>query len=139
VRAILEGVNGQVAKKKAGKPASKQVSFEESLEQLEQIVKDLEAGQLGLSESLELYESGIKNLKACHQALTVADRKIQLLTAVDEDGNPTTESFDEGDLTLEEKRTTRSRRRSGSKSSQAEKTEDSAEDEGDVDVSGSLF
>jgi exodeoxyribonuclease VII small subunit len=128
-----------VGKKKTGKPASQQVSFEESLEQLEQIVKDLEAGQLGLSESLELYERGIKNLKACHQALSVAERKIQLLTAVDEDGNPTTESFDEGDLTLEEKRTTRSRRRSGPKSSQAEKTTDSAEDEGDVDVSGSLF
>jgi exodeoxyribonuclease VII small subunit len=139
VRVTLEGVDGQVGKKKTGKPASQQVSFEESLEQLEQIVKDLEAGQLGLSESLELYERGIKNLKACHQALSVAERKIQLLTAVDEDGNPTTESFDEGDLTLEEKRTTRSRRRSGPKSSQAEKTTDSAEDEGDVDVSGSLF
>ena len=139
MRVTLEGVDGQVGKKKTGKPASQQVSFEESLEQLEQIVKDLEAGQLGLSESLELYERGIKNLKACHQALSVAERKIQLLTAVDEDGNPTTESFDEGDLTLEEKRTTRSRRRSGPKSSQAEKKADSAEDEGDVDVSGSLF
>ena len=137
MRVTLEGVDGQVGKKKTGKPASQQVSFEESLEQLEQIVK--EAGQLGLSESLELYERGIKNLKACHQALSVAERKIQLLTAVDEDGNPTTESFDEGDLTLEEKRTTRSRRRSGPKSSQAEKTTDSAEDEGDLDVSGSLF
>ena len=139
MKVILEGVDGQLAKKKTGKPASQQVSFEASLEQLEQIVKDLEAGQLGLSESLELYERGIKNLKACHQALSVAERKIQLLTAVDEDGNPTTESFDEGDLTLEEKRTTRSRRRSGPKSSQAEKKTDSAEDEGDVDVSGSLF
>ena len=139
MRVTLEGVDGQVGKKKTGKSASQQVSFEESLEQLEQIVKDLEAGQLGLSESLELYERGINNLKACHQALSVAERKIQLLTAVDEDGNPTTESFDEGDLTLEEKRTTRSRRRSGPKSSQAEKKADSAEDEGDVDVSGSLF
>ena len=139
MKVILEGVDGQLAKKKTGKPASQQVSFEASLEQLEQIVKDLEAGQLGLSESLELYERGINNLKACHQALSVAERKIQLLTAVDEDGNPTTESFDEGDLTLEEKRTTRSRRRSGPKSSQAEKTTDSAEDGGDVDVSGSLF
>lgn len=129
----------QLGKKKTGTSKSQQLSFEESLEQLEQIVRDLEAGQLGLSESLELYERGVNTLKVCHQALSEAQRKIELLTGVDEEGNPLTESFDEGDLTLEEKRTKRSRRRSGTKSSQAGKTVVPAEDEGDVDVSGSLF
>ena len=127
-----------MAKKKI-KKSDTQLSFEESLAQLEETVQQLEAGQLGLSESLELYETGIKTLKECHQALSAAQRRIELLTGVDEEGNPKTESFDEGDLTLEQKRTKRSRRRSGVKASDTGKKADLADDEGDVDVSGSLF
>ena len=125
--------------KKKTKKSDTQLSFEESLAQLEETVQQLEAGQLGLSESLELYERGIKTLKECHQALSSAQRRIELLTGVDEEGNPKTESFDEGDLTLEQKRTKRSRRRSGVKASDTGKKADLADDEGDVDVSGSLF
>lgn len=132
-------MHDQLGKKKTNKSNDSELSFEESLEQLEQIVQDLEAGQLGLSESLELYERGISTLKTCHETLSKAQRKIELLTGVDEEGNPQTESFDEGDLTLEQKRTKRSRRRSGAKSSQSAKTDDSDGDQGDVDVSGSLF
>ena len=128
-----------MGKKKIKKSDSQQPSFEESLAQLEETVQQLEAGQLGLSESLELYERGIKTLKECHQALSAAERRIELVTGVDEAGNPKTESFDEGDLTLEQKRTKRSRRRSGAKASESAKKADLADDEGDVDVSGSLF
>ena len=128
-----------MGKKKTKKSDSQQPSFEESLAQLEETVQQLEAGQLGLSESLELYERGIKTLKECHQALSAAERRIELVTGVDEAGNPKTESFDEGDLTLEQKRTKRSRRRSGAKASESAKKADLADDEGDVDVSGSLF
>ena len=127
-----------MAKKKT-KKSDTQLSFEESLALLEETVQKLEAGQLGLSESLELYERGIKTLKECHQALSAAQRRIELLTGIDEEGNPKTESFDEGDLTLEQKRTKRSRRRSGVKASDTGKKADLADDEGDVDVSGSLF
>ena len=94
---------------------------------------------MGLSESLELYERGIKTLKDCHEALSTAERRIELVTGVDAAGNPKTESFDEGDLTLEEKRSKRSRRRSGAKAAESAENEGSAEDDGDVDVSGSLF
>ncbi len=128
-----------MGKKKIKNSDSQQPSFEESLAQLEETVQQLEAGQLGLSESLELYERGIKTLKECHQALSAAERRIELVTGVDEAGNPKTESFDEGDLTLEQKRTKRSRRRSGAKASESAKKADLADDEGDVDVSGSLF
>ena len=128
-----------MGKKKAKKSDSQQPSFEESLAQLEETVQQLEAGQLGLSESLELYERGIKTLKECHEALSAAERRIELVTGVDEAGNPKTESFDEGDMTLEQKRTKRSRRRSGAKASEPAEKADLADDEGDVDVSGSLF
>ena len=128
-----------MGKKKIKKSASQQPSFEESLAQLEETVRQLEAGQLGLSESLELYERGIKTLKECHQALSAAERRIELVTGVDEVGNPKTESFDEGDLTLEQKRTKRSRRRSRAKASESAEKGGLGDDEGDVDVSGSLF
>jgi exodeoxyribonuclease VII small subunit len=42
------------------KKADKAPSFEESLEQLEQIVKDLEDGDLPLEKSLEIFEQGVK-------------------------------------------------------------------------------
>ena len=128
-----------MGKKKAKKSDSQQLSFEESLAQLEETVQQLEAGQLGLNESLELYERGIKTLKECHEALSAAERRIELVTGVDDAGNAKTESFDEGDLTLEQKRTKRSRRRSGAKAAEPAKKADLADDEGDVDVSGSLF
>ena len=128
-----------MGKKKTKKSDSQQPSFEDSLAQLEETVQQLEAGQLGLSESLDLYERGIKKLKECHETLSAAERRIALVTGVDEDGNPNTESFDEGDLTLEEKRSKRSRRRSGGKASESAENGASTDDDGDVDVSGSLF
>src|SRR5919205_936793 len=70
-------------------------SFEESLEELEKIVAELESGKLGLSEALARYEEGVKHLKSCQQLLEMAERKIELLSGVDADGNPITEQFEE--------------------------------------------
>lgn len=72
------------------------LSFEASLAALEAAVHDLEDGQLGLSESLERYEQSVKHLKRCYQLLEAAERKIELLTGVREDGTPRTEPFHEG-------------------------------------------
>lgn len=87
-------------------------SFEASLAKLEAIVRQLEDGQLGLSDSLARYEEGIRCLKQCHAALETAERKVELLTGVDADGNPVTAPFDDPSLSLEEKAEARSRRRS---------------------------
>ncbi|MCL4136284.1 UNVERIFIED_CONTAM: hypothetical protein GTU68_013889, partial [Idotea baltica] len=70
------------------------VSFEESLEQLKQIVAELEAGNLPLSESLERYEQGIVSLNQCQQALEAAQKKIEVLVDLDADGNMITRPFD---------------------------------------------
>lgn len=91
-------------------------TFEQSLLRLEQLVRELEDGSLGLSDSLARYEEGIRCLKQCQQALERAERKVELLTGVDADGNPVTQPFDEQDMTLEEKAQSRSQRRSKSKS-----------------------
>jgi exodeoxyribonuclease VII small subunit len=68
-------------------------SFEHSLAELEGIVRALEDGQLGLAEALDRYEQGVKHLKQCYQLLQAAERKIELLTGVAEDGTPATEPF----------------------------------------------
>lgn len=86
--------------------------FEESLEELEVLVRRLEDGRLGLSESLECYEQGVKRLKTCYLALEKAERKIELLAGVDSEGNPITEPLDDTELTLQQKADSRSKRRS---------------------------
>lgn len=101
-----------MAKKKLTPRDECAASFEDSLEQLEKIVADLESGKLGLSEALERYEQGVKHLKSCQQLLERAERKIELLSGVDTDGNPITQPFDEGeDDTLEAKAAARGQRR----------------------------
>jgi exodeoxyribonuclease VII small subunit len=87
-------------------------TFEESLEELEKIVADLESGKLGLADALDRYEQGVKHLKGCQQLLDLAERKIELLSGVDADGNPITKPFEEAeDISLEEKAITRGQRR----------------------------
>jgi exodeoxyribonuclease VII small subunit len=87
-------------------------SFEESLAELEKIVAELESGKLGLSEALERYEQGVKHLRGCQDLLERAERKVELLSGFDADGNPITQSFDEAKIeTLEEKAAARGQRR----------------------------
>ncbi len=58
------------------KPSRK---FEQHLQEVEQAVKSLEEGKLGLEESIEKYEQGIKALKECYAILERAEKKIQML------------------------------------------------------------
>lgn len=79
-----------------------QFSFERSLAELESVVQDLEEGQLGLSEALARYEQGVNHLKHCYQLLEQAERKIELLTGISDDGAPVSEPFDESSEPLAE-------------------------------------
>lgn len=101
-----------MSKKKTTAREECATSFEESLGELEKIVADLEGGKLGLSDALARYEEGIGHLKGCQRLLESAERKIELLSGVDAEGNPITKSFDEGDVdTIEGKAASRGARR----------------------------
>ena len=86
-------------------------TFEDSLANLESVVQRLESGELSLTEALEQYEAGVGHLKHCYAQLEQAERKIELLTGVDAQGEPIVEPFDDEALSLEEKAEARSRRR----------------------------
>jgi len=54
-------------------------TFEESLNELERIVKQLENGDLPLEESLKLFEEGVKLSRSCRERLTLAEKRIEVL------------------------------------------------------------
>ena len=69
------------------------VKFEDQLHIVEDVVKSLESGKLGLEESLERYESGIAALRSCYRILEEAERKIQVLVK-EKDGSLTAKDLD---------------------------------------------
>ena len=54
-------------------------TFESSLEELEQIVRQLEGGDLPLDRSLELFEQGVRLSRECQKRLDEAERKVEIL------------------------------------------------------------
>jgi exodeoxyribonuclease VII small subunit len=100
-----------VAKKRVKREGEK-IDFEAALAELEEIVQTLEEGEIGLGDSLARYEKGVKLLRQCYGMLDGAQRRIELLTAVDAEGRPVAAPVDDTELTLEQKAERRSRRRS---------------------------
>ena len=85
-----------MAKKKTKtKPANTAIPFEQSLDELKQVVAELETGNLSLTDSLEKYQQGIANLKQCHAALENAKKQIEVLVDLDAEGNLQTQPFDD--------------------------------------------
>ncbi len=82
----------------------KKEKFEDHLKQVEDAVKTLESGQLGLEASLEKYESGMKALKQCYSILQQAEKKIQLLVK-DKDGSLSEKEFKPDKKALRKKTT----------------------------------
>jgi exodeoxyribonuclease VII small subunit len=53
--------------------------FESALKSLEEIVTQLEAGDLTLDRSLELFEEGVRISRFCNSKLDEAERKVETL------------------------------------------------------------
>ena len=54
-------------------------SFENKMQDLEKIVKDLEKGDLSLEESVKIFEKGMKITKECNEILEEAEKRITIL------------------------------------------------------------
>ena len=59
--------------------AKKSPDLEKSMGDLEQIVEQLEGGELSLEKSLAQFEKGVKLSRECQTALTKAEQKVQIL------------------------------------------------------------
>jgi exodeoxyribonuclease VII small subunit len=120
-----------VAKKKPAGEEPQQLSFEQSLDELQEIVAKLEGGKLELSEALLAYELGVRRLSGCYEILQHAERRIELVQSIDDSGRAKTTALsdDESD-NLTEKSAARGRRRSAG---------GAAINEGRMDDESSLF
>ncbi len=54
-------------------------SFEASLDELEKVVKELEAGDLSLERSIQLFERGVSLSDACRKQLEEAETRVEML------------------------------------------------------------
>ncbi|KAA0000402.1 MAG: exodeoxyribonuclease VII small subunit [Thermoplasmata archaeon] len=56
-----------------------EIKFEEALKKLEEIVEELEKGDMPLEETIRKFEEGIKLCKICKEKLEKAEMKIEKL------------------------------------------------------------
>jgi len=65
-------------------------TFETAMKQLEQIVQDLETGDMPLEKAIKKFEEGIQISKYCSKKLDESEKRITLLMR-DSDGNKVSE------------------------------------------------
>jgi len=68
-------------------------TFEQLVDQLEKVVRQLEQGELTLDQSIAAFEDGVKLAKECEKKLQVAKGKIEQLVK-DDSGKAKTEPFE---------------------------------------------
>ena len=56
--------------------AEKEIMFNQAMEQLEEIVRQLEQGDVPLEEALTLYQKGMELSKVCHDKLQHAEKQL---------------------------------------------------------------
>ncbi|MEB3101436.1 exodeoxyribonuclease VII small subunit [Ferviditalea candida] len=74
------------------------LSFEEAIEQLEQIVSRLEAGDVPLEQAIEWFQEGMRLSQFCSRKLDQFEKKIEIL--LEEDGELVKKPFG---ITIEDK------------------------------------
>tara|TARA_B100000131_G_scaffold323180_1_gene380324 strand:+ start:4508 stop:4756 length:249 start_codon:yes stop_codon:yes gene_type:complete len=71
-----------------------QITFEEAIKELENIVDDLERGEVSLEEAVSAYERGSKLKNICQERLNDARMKVEKIKQ-DESGQISIENFEE--------------------------------------------
>ncbi len=59
-------------------------NFEKSLERLEEIVEQLESGEVKLEDAIKIFEEGVDLFKLCSARLNEAEKKIRKLVKTEE-------------------------------------------------------
>lgn len=71
------------------------MNFEEAMEKLEEITRDLEEGNLSLEESLEKFEEGMRLVNFCEKKLEEMEKRIKLI--VKDEGKLKIESWQQSE------------------------------------------
>ena len=61
--------------------AKQTVSLEETFEQIETIIEQLESPEVTLDDSFRLYQAGVEKLKMCNLLLDMVEKKMQVMQA----------------------------------------------------------
>ena len=72
-----------------------QLTFEDALKALEELVRRLESGDVPLDESIDLYERGEKLRKHCQKRLDAAQMRIEKIVTRPDGKAAGTQSFDD--------------------------------------------
>ncbi len=70
----------------------KNLSFEEAIKRLEEVVDMLESGETPLEQTIDLYQEGVLLARHCDQKLTQVEQKIEVL--LEEDGKMVVSDFE---------------------------------------------
>ena len=57
----------------------KELTYEQAMEQLEQMLHRLDAGDLPLEEAIHCFQNGLEYIKICQEKLTAAEGTLQML------------------------------------------------------------
>lgn len=70
------------------------MSFEKKILKLEEIVSQMEKGDLPLEKALKSFEEGVTLSRECSKELEEAEQKVKLLIGMDANGEAKTENFE---------------------------------------------
>lgn len=71
------------------------LTFEKEIENLQNLVKKLESGELSLEDSMKAFEEGVKLARSCQEKLSAAEKKVELLVKVTPEGQVETRKFEQ--------------------------------------------
>ncbi len=81
-----------VMSNQAKKPAP-EANFEQAMKRLEEIVEQMESGDLPLEDLIGRYEEGMKLVKVCQERLASAEQRIEIITR-NSAGKPVVKRFE---------------------------------------------
>lgn len=77
---LLSNVSTKLRAQKQKTMDTEKLSFEQAIQELEQLVSEMEQGEITLEQSLAHFERGISLARHSQQLLSKAEQRVQMLT-----------------------------------------------------------